>query len=175
MLLIVDIDGTLADIVPRMNKAGTPPDRRDKHAFQNWLDVLQDEDDLINDPPISEVIALVHTMKRAGHQIVYLTGRAEKYRNTTQAWLKRYGLFGKLFMRSNEDWRSAHDYKEYMLKGILSEYAPDICLAIDDDYDDDVTHAYSRLGIQHLKVMARTGNMQDEIQKFTRKPSKSSL
>lgn len=155
MMLVMDLDGTLADFTDRMNKAGSMPDREDKAAFQSWLDRLQSEDSLYNDPPISEILTLVGTMKRAGHTIVFLTGRSQIYENVTKAWLKKWGLSGKLFMRPETNWESARDYKYGMLKIILKEYNPDTVMTIDDNPENDSAEMYASLGIQFLKVMPK--------------------
>lgn len=166
MLLIVDIDGTIAELKDRIAIAGQEPDRTDKAAFQHWLDMVQSEELLAKDKVISEVTTLVHTMYRAGHKIVYLTGRAERYRNVTKAWLKQNHLVGKLWMRQDNDWSSAGDYKFNQLKKILIENMPDTALAIDDDPTGDTSVRYSELGIVHLKVMERHGDLHKTLKQI---------
>jgi hypothetical protein len=55
-------------------------------------------------------------------------------------------------MRSNNDWRSAGEYKESKIKKVLKLYKADYVLAIDDDYDGDTAAVYKKYGIVHLKV-----------------------
>lgn len=156
MFVIVDIDGTLADIKKRTEIAGDCPDRKDRQAFQKWLDTLQDEKLLIKDAPIDEVIKTVLALKIMKHRMVFLTGRSEKYRNVTQTWLNKYAPDAPLYMRDNNDWRKAAEYKEATIKKLLDHYQviPGVekVLAIDDDYDGDCNAMYLRLGIVHLKV-----------------------
>ena len=47
-MIVFDIDGTLADIEKRMQKAGDAPSKRNKKEFQDWLNKLQRKKDLCN-------------------------------------------------------------------------------------------------------------------------------
>lgn len=160
MLIIVDIDGTIADWSRRAKKAGIAPERSDKKAFQNWLDSLQSEEELVKDTPIWEIVELVKRMQETA-QIVFLTGRSDRYRGVTMEWLHKlpfnFNMYRSLMlrMRTNKDYRSAAEYKKEALMHILTEYPHQNVLAIDDDYDGDCTAVYAELGIRHLKVMPR--------------------
>jgi len=98
MVIVFDIDGTLADIEKRLLKAGDAPKKKNKKEFQAWLNKLQKKKDLLDD----EVIKGMPTFARClAHRFttVYITGRAEKYRETTVMWLFK-NLFpsGDLYM-----------------------------------------------------------------------------
>ena len=56
-------------------------------------------------------------MKREGKEIVFLTGRPEKYRKLTDAWLEKYfDPNYTLIMRKDGDVRNKSITKEEMLK-----------------------------------------------------------
>lgn len=160
MLIIFDLDGTLADIGPRLNKAGKQPCRlSNPAAFQQWLDEVQDDKSLSEDLPISEVLTVYHALKQTAHTTVFLTGRSEKYKGVTQKWMKNWRLVGNLYMRRADDHRKPADMKKDYIIEILKEYNPQTVLAIDDDPEGCTTKVYSELGILHLKVMDRVGNL----------------
>jgi FMN phosphatase YigB (HAD superfamily) len=154
MLVIFDIDGTLACIKKRLELAGDAPDRNDRKAFQAWLDRLQDPEILKQDKKIEHVCAIAWALTQSGHSLVYLTGRSRQYREVTRDWLNTHCPIAPLFMRPENDRRPAALYKEEQIKKILADYGvePGKVLTIDDDYDGDCSAMYLRLGIVHLKV-----------------------
>lgn len=157
MLIIFDIDGTVACIKSRLQIAGDCPDRTDRRAFQQWLDKLQKPEVLSQDKTIGQVALLYQLVKAGPVTTVFLTGRSEQYRAVTAEWLKKNGLHGQVYMRAVTDFRSAAAYKEEQIKKILADYKikPGFpALAIDDDYDGDCSEMYLRLGLVHLKVIS---------------------
>lgn len=152
MLIICDIDGTLACLKARYAIAPEPK-RGDKKAFQKWLDKIQSDEMLLADRPINCMWDLLYDLDATKHEIIYLTGRSEKYRKTTQYWLDMHEFpSGKLVMRANNDWRPPAAYKEAKLKKVIG-IPKEPWLAIDDDYSNDCSEMYRRLGATHLKVM----------------------
>lgn len=152
-LLIVDIDGTIADIGPRLREAGIEPDRSDKVVFQAWLDRVQNDKTLAQDLPVVGMNYLLKCLEGL-MIIVYLTGRSEKYRATTEAWLdERDFVPGALIMRGNDDWRPAAAYKKQHIEDLLTKHHPYATIAIDDDGAGDCAQVYQDLGITHLKMM----------------------
>lgn len=84
---VVDIDGTLA------HHGGRSP--------YEWARVSEDRPDW-------PVINLVDALKRAGHQIVIVSGRDGSCREQTEAWLRAHlgeGAWHQLFMRPEGDSR----------------------------------------------------------------------
>lgn len=155
ILAVIDIDGTIADIGPRLKAAGQEPARGDKKEFQAWLDRLQNNESIAADKPIKGMLQLLHAIE-GSMQLVYLTGRSDQYRAVTESWLDRHGFpAGPLLMRKGNDWRNASLYKEEMLKKLLKEHSPYTMLTIDDDGSGDCAEMYQRLGCTHLKVMNR--------------------
>lgn len=155
MLIIVDIDGTLACLKERY-KAYPKPNHDDKAAFQQWVDKVQDGVAMLNDKPIGGMLLLVKALKQQGHSIFYLTGRSEKYRKITRCWLKEEGFpEQELIMRADNDWSKPFKYKEVHVKRLVLQYADkgEGWLAIDDDFDGCCSEMYRKLGGTHLKVM----------------------
>ncbi len=158
LLVIVDVDGTIADLGPRLKAAGMEPDRTDKKVFQEWLDKVQNYDTLAEDRPIKGMRRIAIALD--DHAVmIYLTGRSEKFRAVTEAWLDKHSFpAGELIMRKNNDWRSAARYKRQAIQSILKGY-PEITevVAIDDDGAGDCEDVYNDLGITHLKVVNKYG------------------
>lgn len=156
MLIIVDIDLTLADARERIARAGKMPLRTKKAHFQKWLDSLQSAEDLLGDEPLTPLVNLIETLEATrGYKVVYLTGRSEIYRDTTQTWLRNKTFLppGPLFMRKRGDWRSARDYKEARLLEIQDLLGLKGGIAIDDDSEGDCSAMYIKHGFVHLKVI----------------------
>lgn len=150
MLIICDIDGTLADLGPRLKIAGKEPKRGSRRRFQLWLDRLQSEKLLMQDKPIK---AVVYFLNKSDQRIIYLTGRSEKYRKVTKRWLRKIKVpVGPLIMRNDDDWRTAAGYKEEALQYLLGG-ENDSVVVIDDDASGDCAAVYRKLGLTHLKVM----------------------
>lgn len=152
MLIVVDIDMTLADARPRLEKAGKMPHRDDRASFQQWLDTLQPEGSLLSDPTIPELLDLIKDVEDC-NLIVFLTGRSDIHRKETQAWLNEQEFTGPLYMRAQDDWRSAKEFKRSSLKRIKELYGwiPGH-IAIDDDSEGDCSAMYLEEGFVHLKV-----------------------
>lgn len=97
---------------------------------------------------------LIEDLVIGEHDIVYLTGRSEKFRAVTKLWLFKNGFPDcPLIMRSNRDWRTPSKYKEAKLKKLLYKNNKAPWLAIDDDYSNDCSEMYRKHGGTHLKVM----------------------
>lgn len=110
---IVDIDGTLANISHRLHFIRSEPKQWD--AFFEACS---------EDAPIQDVIDVVKSLDRATPrpQIIYLTGRPERVRMKTVAWLTQHGLpLGQLIMRKDGDYRADTTAKRELLERILAE------------------------------------------------------
>jgi hypothetical protein len=151
VLLICDIDGSIADWRERAKVAGVEPDRTDLGKFQEWLNKLQSNETLLKDKPIPQTQFLVQKAA-ANFEIIYLTGRSELFRDATTRWLfeNRFPA-GKLIMRSATDYSTAGNYKEEHVKSLSSQYP--LILVLDDDIDGDCSERYRRYGAVHLKVL----------------------
>jgi hypothetical protein len=119
-LAVFDLDNTLADTAHRQRFLERSP--RDWDGFFAAAP---------EDPPIPEGIALV--LESAEEcEIVYLTGRPERCRRDTLAWLAAQGLpEGRVYMRRNDDRRPARRTKLEILKRLAG--TREIRVLVDDD------------------------------------------
>src|SRR5690349_19887667 len=101
-IVIVDIDGTLADVCHRLHHI-VGPGKKDWKAFFEGMD---------RDTPIKAMVRRVHTLEQT-HDILIVTGRPEHYRRRTEKWLARHGIgYRRLFMRPDGDHRPDYTVKE---------------------------------------------------------------
>jgi hypothetical protein len=119
-LAVVDIDGVVADVRHRLHHLDGR--RKDWDAFFAAA---------ADDPPHLEGVNLVHKLA-ADHDVLFLTGRPERLRRTTTAWLERHGLGGhRLAMRPPNDRRPAAQVKLRRLRE--EERRQPIAVVVDDD------------------------------------------
>ena len=119
-LAVFDLDGTLADTAHRQKYLERKP--RDWDAF--FAAAPQD-------PPLAEGIALALEHAREC-EILYLTGRPERCRKDTEAWLAAQGLpEGGIRMRRNDDRRPARRTKLEVLRGLGQ--GREVRVLVDDD------------------------------------------
>lgn len=159
MLVICDIDGTIADIVERQKRAGQAPDKKNKRKFQNWLNKLQPVELLAKDRPIVGMRELLHALAD-NHKLVYVTGRSEKYRKVTDKWLADLHFpAAPLKMRPDKDDETATDQlKERVMLDLAIEYQDFVILVLDDDVEGVCEAMYRKHGWTHLKA---TANLED--------------
>ena len=132
MLLVVDLS-TLSDDKGRSSMIGV--DSWDAYHAA-----------CIHDEPIRNVIDLVNSMRAAGHTVIGISARPEKWRKLTNEWLLKNEVeLSELIMRDTEDFRPS-----VMIKmDILSRIHP-IDFVIDDK--EDVCNAVTSMGIASLQV-----------------------
>ena len=127
----VDLDGVLADVRHRLHHLTGR--RKDWDAFF----AAAPDDDLH-----PEGKAVVERL-REEHEVVYLTGRPERCRADTEAWLARHGLDGhELVMRSGRDRRPAAVVKVEVIARRFADRQ--VAVVVDDD--DRVVAAMRRAG-----------------------------
>ncbi|MEW2168075.1 hypothetical protein AB0912_34570 [Streptomyces sp. NPDC007084] len=119
-LAVFDLDGTLADTAHRQRFLERAP--RDWDAFFAAAG---------EDPPLAEGVALA--LRSAEEcEVVYLTGRPERCRRDTLAWLAAQGLpKGRVWMRRDDDRRPARRTKLEILRRLAGER--EIRVLVDDD------------------------------------------
>ncbi|MFI6878774.1 hypothetical protein ACIBL6_35605 [Streptomyces sp. NPDC050400] len=119
-LAVFDLDGTLADTAHRQHFLEARP--RDWDAFFAAAP---------DDPPLAEGIALARGSAEEC-EVVYLTGRPERCRADTVAWLAAQELpQGRLHMRRNDDRRPARRTKLDVLRRITR--GRELRMLVDDD------------------------------------------
>jgi len=113
MLVVFDIDGTLANIQHRLNHIQSTP--------KNWPAF---DAGIPNDTVIKYVAEVFHSLSAAGSIIVLVSGRNERTREATVSWLtdKNLHTWDKLYMRSADDFRSDDIVKREILDEIVREY-----------------------------------------------------
>jgi phosphoglycolate phosphatase-like HAD superfamily hydrolase len=118
---VVDIDGVVADVRHRLHHIERSP--KDWDAFFAAA---------VDDPLLPEGKAVVDELVASGHELVWLTGRPERCRRDTVAWLERVGLpAARLHMRRDGDRRPARQTKLGVLR-MLAARRP-VAVMVDDD------------------------------------------
>lgn len=93
-IILVDIDGTIADINHRLYHI--------QNKIRNYRAFFYDCD---KDTPIDNIIHIVKLLS-VNYDIVFCTGRSEECRDKTKVWLDKYvGIDYKLLMRKEGDKR----------------------------------------------------------------------
>lgn len=119
-LAVFDLDNTLADTAHRQRFLERRP--------RDWAAFFAAAPD---DPPLAEGVALALKSTREC-EVVYLTGRPERCREDTVAWLAAQGLpEGRIWMRRNDDRRPARRTKLEILRRISR--AREVRMLVDDD------------------------------------------
>jgi len=136
-LAVFDLDGTLADTGHRQHHLEGP--RRDWDGFFAAA---------VDDPPLPEGVRLV--LGSADEcEIRYLTGRPERCRRDTLAWLTRHGLpKGRLYMRRDSDRRPARHTKLEVLRLLGADR--EVRMLVDDD--ELVCDAAERAGFRVVRA-----------------------
>lgn len=121
-IILCDIDGTIAN-----------NDHR-QHFLEGKKDWESFFKELVNDKPIHSVIQIINNEYKLGKNIIFLTGRPERYRHSTHNWLKTYFNFEiHMFMRQDNDQRNKLIVKkEIFEKNFNTEHIEYI---IDNDID----------------------------------------
>lgn len=129
LAVICDLDGTLCNIDHRLHYVRREGKKDWKSFFENL------KDDTVND----WCKDILSNFYRNAIDIVLCSGRTDNYRNLTQSWLEKHGIFynnlfwlekhrifyNNLFMRYDRDFRQDYIAKEILLDfEILSRYQP---------------------------------------------------
>ena len=124
--IICDLDGTIALI-------------RDRSPY----DGASCEKDLVNEPVRS-------ILQTSGKAIVFVSGREDKYKPQTLAWLEKHGIkFESLYMRKSGDMRKDSIVKKEIYdQFILDKY--NVAFVLDDR--DQVVRVWRDLGLTCLQV-----------------------
>jgi hypothetical protein len=124
MLIVFDIDGTLANIEHRLDYVRSKP--------KNWAAF---DAGIPNDKVNLPVAEAFHALKAIGHTIIFASGRNERTRSETELWLIRNGFWGigrKLYMRKADDFRGDDIVKREMLDQIIADFGKKPDMVFDD-------------------------------------------
>jgi FMN phosphatase YigB (HAD superfamily) len=117
---VVDLDGVLADVGHRLHHLERNP--KDWAAFFAGIS---------DDPVHPEGLAVARELA-AEHEVVYLSGRPERTRSDTEAWLRRHGAPpGRVLLRRDGDHRPARVAKIGALRRLAAERQ--VVILVDDD------------------------------------------
>jgi hypothetical protein len=131
MIAVVDIDGVLADAGHRQHYVESLP--KDWDAFFAAVG---------DDAPIPAGLALVRDLAMA-HRVVLLSGRPERTRADTEAWLARHDVgYERLLLRRDVDRRAAAVFKAHVM-GAIGDPA-EVGVVVDDD--ESVVETLTRMG-----------------------------
>ena len=134
---VFDVDGVLADVRHRLPLVEGRPKR-----WAAFFDAAPD------DPPLAQGVQLARASAE-DCDVVYLTGRPERCRADTLAWLERHGLpKGTLSMRRTRDFRPSRVAKLEQLLRLARTRT--VAVAVDDD--TQVCDAYEGAGFAVLRA-----------------------
>lgn len=136
-IAVFDLDGTLSDTRHRLPLVESAPKQWDAFFREaRW------------DPPLAEGVELARKWAREC-AVGYVTGRPERCRADTLAWLSEHGLpAGELWMRGDRDRRPARIAKLQLLQQLADERA--VAVVVDDD--ELVCVAYEEAGFPVVRA-----------------------
>jgi uncharacterized HAD superfamily protein len=151
-IVIVDMDGTLADVRHRLHYIKGP-------GKKNWKRFFEGQ---VHDRPVPQIAQQVRGLAK-DHEIVIVTGRPENYRSGTEVWLRKYEIpFSRMYMRRKGDHRPDYVVKSEILRNIGPEH---VVTAFEDR--QPVGDMYRRQGIKVIEV--NTGEENRQINEVYRK------
>lgn len=121
--IIVDIDGTVADLTHRLHWIESSP--------KNWDAFLAG---VSQDTPIIEVISIVNSYTASGAvDLIFLSGRSDNTRTETSEWLKKHILAPfQLYMRKAGDHRQDFIVKKELYDRVFGRYGFKPMFVLDD-------------------------------------------
>lgn len=143
--VVFDIDGTLADCGHRLQYA----------QAKLWEEF---HERCLDDPVIINIADLMIQMSISGKSIILLTGRPEKYRVMTEAWLEKASLkqfYDELIMRPDDNFVQDGPMKCDLLEmrfGSQEDVLSNIWFVVDDR--ETVVEALRNYGLTVLQPAA---------------------
>ncbi len=139
---VVDIDGVVADVRHRLRYL----ERRPKNWDAFFAAAPRDE-------LLPEGRAVVEQMVASGYEVVWLTGRPERCRADTLAWLATHDLAaGPLYMRRDGDHRPARMTKLAVLRTLAAGRT--VAVMVDDDAGVVAAVRAAGFAVLHAQWMA---------------------
>ncbi len=140
-ILVLDLDGTIANCDHRLHYI--KPQEGGKKDWKKFFDRIP------RDSCYPEIKKMVKDLQEDNWEIYVVTGRPERTRVDTQAWLDKNSIIVcGLFMRSNKDNRQDYITKpELVKKNVLDSLQKgDLVIAFEDR--EQVAENYEKLGIR---------------------------
>ena len=120
MIAVFDIDGVLADATHRQHHLASRP--------KDWSSFFAE----VGADPVIAAGVQRYRDESARHEIVLMSGRPERTRLDTQAWLARHGLGEpRLILREDADFRPAAVVKSELIA--LVGPPAQVAVVVDDD------------------------------------------
>jgi phosphatidate phosphatase APP1 len=120
MVAVIDIDGVVADVRHRLRHVSKRP--------KNWQAFFAAASE---DPLLEEGAETVRRLAEV-YDIVYLSGRPETLRETTESWFRRHDLpTGPLLLRPRDDFRASSVFKVQALRRLAKDRT--VVVLVDDD------------------------------------------
>lgn len=155
-IYIFDIDGVLADIEHRL-----------KYVRNNDYEKFYSDEEMIKDGGIRSGLDLLRNLKMARRGktgIVFATGRPERTRRITEAWLHNNSLAASnLYMRNDGDYRPSDIVKAELVSKIIKDLKIDTnsnCVLFIDDDPKNVIAIEKKFAIRGL--VFGTSRMEDD-------------
>lgn len=125
--IIIDLDGTLYDARDRQKNYLIRDDgKKDFDGFHAAAD---------NDKPHEWCAVLIQGMRNLGFTVIFSSGRDDKYRESTESWLKRNLNLSKhqykLFMRPTGDYTADDTMKKAWFHELIEPHYH-VMFAVDD-------------------------------------------
>jgi hypothetical protein len=138
MIVVIDIDHTVADAFWRDSMIGVDP-WDDYYAAGKY------------DKPFKNVANLINSLSAMNYEIVGFTGRPEKFRTMTVSWFIRNKIdINTLLMRPDEDFTKNSELKLRLIKDYFKGIYHQIHFIIDDN-EESILEFY-KLGIPTLQI-----------------------
>jgi hypothetical protein len=138
---VFDLDGVLADVRHRLHFVEHKP--KDWGAFFSAAPM---------DPPLADGLAAVAAEAHLGRTIVYVTGRPERCREDTIAWLAEHGFPpGPLTMRADDDRRPARILKPGLIRRLQGSGT--VAVMYDDDASVVTALSVFNFDVVHVQWM----------------------
>lgn len=160
LLVIIDIDGTIADASRRFEVAGKDPGPSDQVKHDQWIAKVQNEEMILSDPAVPGMREMIHAMGCMGLvEIIYLTGREDQFRTVTEKWLAMHKFPSHLLeMRIAGDRTRNCDFKEIVINRLKYIYKADNVVVLDDDQRGELEKVCTKNKWTFLK--ARSGGIE---------------
>jgi len=147
-LYIFDIDGT---ITLSEHRAVFLEDTEDPERWNKFYDACD------QDPPNQPVIDIMEALKRDGAEIIFFSGRSDRVRDKTVAWIADHTTFEEhelteavLTMRQHGDFTPDDYLKEDWLKAMYPEDRDRLVAAFDDR--DRIVHMWRKNNVACCQV-----------------------
>jgi hypothetical protein len=144
MFILVDIDHTITNAFWRDGIIGVVP----------WDEYHEEAK---NDKPFWNVVQLINSLWYAGHHIIGVTGRNEKFRKLTNDWLLEYDVnLDEILMRPDDNFMKNGILKKMLIEERFKGDYSSISFLIDDN--EDTILEFFNMGITTLQIRNISGD-----------------